>query len=122
MVFSWGLAKERHMSKLPKYPGEIPYVPMNYEDAASLTTGITQIIEASVPNKTQKDAMKSLVHDKVDHHFRSHFESAHHILTEKSDSLVSGYSEIVKAIWYASITNTKTKQEQDVDDLVRLNP
>jgi len=104
------------MSKVePRYAEEVPYVPMNFTDRNNLVGQVMPIIEASIPDKKQQEAVKNLIKRVISDYFHSEFSLQFSQVTQdnvvgeiivKCDGLMHGYlddpqttSAVIKDGW-----------------------
>jgi len=96
------------MSKVePRYAEEVPYVPMNFTDRNNLVGQVMPIIEASIPDKKQQEAVKNLIKRVISDYFHSEFSLQFSQVTQDN---VGGHKlEYSRAIWNLASSKPRCK-------------
>lgn len=83
----------------PKYASDIAFVPVNFNDRDNIVGKIMEVIEASIPESKQQEAVKSLIKQRVSEYFTHLFNDAYICLKNESPTIGGVWDKYVESIW-----------------------
>lgn len=87
------------MKKAPQFSSDIQFVPVSFADRDIIVGKIMEVIEASMPDSKQQEAVKSLIKQRVSDHFVRVYNEAFHALNNESVTTGSPWDNFVRALW-----------------------